>query len=121
MLHCILDSYPQTVLCMHVYTFDVYSYTRPTTYLLTYLLTSIIVICSSNSECVLTFVGNREMNEMKMTHSLTLWQAAKKAIERITSLNVSMSENVLFVGKLFSKNTTFLAGGGLYFAGHLGA
>jgi len=53
---------------MHVYTFDVYSYT------ITYLLTHIIVIvynhnvCNMllvicNSECVLTFVGNKEMNE----------------------------------------------------------
>jgi len=68
MLRCILDSYLQTVLCMHVYTFDVYSYT------ITYLLTNIIVIVYNrnvynmllvicNSECVLTFVGNKEMNE----------------------------------------------------------
>jgi len=67
MLHGILDSYLQTVLCMHVYTFDVYSYT------ITYLLTNIIVIVYNrnvynmllcNSECILTFVGNKEINEM---------------------------------------------------------
>ena len=74
MLHCILDSYLQTVLCMHVYTFDVYSYT------ITYLLANIIVIVYNrnvynmllvicNSECVLTFVGNKEMNEICLLYT----------------------------------------------------
>jgi len=37
-IYCILDSYLQPVLCMHVYMFDVYSYT------ITHLPTNIIVI-----------------------------------------------------------------------------
>jgi len=60
---------------MHVYTFDVYSYT------ITYLLTNIIVIVYNrnvynmllvicNSECVLTSVGNKEMSEKKMNENV---------------------------------------------------
>jgi len=55
---------------MHVYTFDVYSHSDTIIYLLTNIIVIVynrnvynmlLVIC--NSECVLTFVGNKEMNE----------------------------------------------------------
>jgi len=78
LLACLKDRWCISLNCYRVYTFDVYSYTitylNILTYTITYLLTNIIVIVYNrnvynmllvicNRECVLTFVGNKEMNE----------------------------------------------------------